>query len=160
MTSFPTSQLTPESSKIPDVLALVQRAFAFMESRIDPPSSMHRLTVDSIRGECSVGEVWTIGDRPDACVFLKKKGDYLYVGKLSVHEEMRGKGLARSLIETSEQRAKSLGLIGLELETRIELTENHKTFERLGFVKFGEGAHEGYSRPTFVIMRRPLDAEA
>ncbi len=160
MTSYSTHLLTPESSTIPNVLELVQRAFAYMEPRINPPSSMNSLTVESIRDECLEGEVWTIGDRPDACVFLKKRGDFLYVGKLSVHEKMRGKGLARSLIETSVQRAKSLGLAGLELETRIELIENHQTFERLGFVKSGEGAHEGYSRSTFVIMRRSLAGEA
>lgn len=32
-----------------DVLALIMRAFAFMDGVIDPPSSAHRLTVDSLR---------------------------------------------------------------------------------------------------------------
>ena len=44
----------------------------------------------------------------------------------------------------------------LELETRIELTENHETFAALGFVKVSEGAHPGYDRTTFITMRKTL----
>jgi phosphinothricin acetyltransferase len=41
----------------------------------------------------------------------------------------------------------------LELETRIELTENHATFARMGFIKTAETAHPGYERPTSIKMR-------
>ncbi len=152
-------KVNPDSSSIPDILNLVQQAFAYMEAHINPPSSMHRLTLSSIRNACSEGEVWTIGDGPDACVFIKKKGDYLYIGKLSVRENMKGKGLARALIEISEKRAKLMGLSGLELETRIELTENHEIFRRLGFVKIGEGVHKGFDRPTYIVMRKNITAD-
>jgi len=152
-------KVNPDSASIPDILTLVQQAFASMEARIDPPSSMHRLTVSSIRDACAAGEVWTIGDKPDACIFTKKKGDYLYIGKLSVREDMRGRGLARALVELAETRAKMMGLSGLELETRIELTENHETFRRLGFVKSGEGAHKGFERSTYIIMRKNIAAD-
>ncbi|SLN34598.1 hypothetical protein ROH8110_01726 [Roseovarius halotolerans] len=52
-----------------------------------------------------------------------------------------------------------MGLSGLELETRIELTENHETFRRLGFVKSGEGAHKGFERSTYIIMRKNIAAD-
>ena len=42
----------------------------------------------------------------------------------------------------------------LELQTRIELTENHATFGALGFKKIAETAHPGYSRPTSITMRK------
>ena len=41
----------------------------------------------------------------------------------------------------------------LELQTRIELTENQATFGRMGFVKTAETAHEGFDRPTSITMR-------
>lgn len=148
----------PESEHIAGILELVQSAFAYMEDRIDPPSSMHRLSHASIKEQCSSGEVWIVGQRPDACIFLTEKSSALYLGKLAVREEMRGEGLARRLVALAEDRAKSKGLSALELETRIELSENHKTFGRLGFVITGEGCHDGYDRPTFVIMRKELGA--
>jgi len=150
-------KLTADSSAIPNLLELVQRAFAFMESLINPPSSMQSLTVEKIKSACSFGEVWTIGELPDACVFLKVRGDYLYISKLAVNEIMRGKGLARKLVDLAEHRAKSMGLSGLELETRVELTENHDTFQCLGFVKSGEGSHDGFVRTTFIVMRKAIE---
>lgn len=150
------ARLSPDSPLFPNVLTLIQDAFAYMAPRIDPPSSMHRLTVESIKEHCKTGEVWVIGDRPDACIFLRSKSDCLYMGRLAVREDMRGKGLAKSLIQLAEQRAVEHGFAVLELETRIELTENHRTFERMGFVKTGDGTHEGFDRPTYIIMRKPI----
>lgn len=153
-------RVQPDSGAVPDILRLVQGAFAYMDSRIDPPSSMHRLTVESIASACRDGEVWVIGDPPVACVFLKKRGTHLYVGKLAVTEVARGRGFARKLLEHAETRAGASGLIGLELETRIELVENHVAFQRLGFVKVGEGAHPGYDRPTYITMQKSFATEA
>lgn len=47
----------------------------------------------------------------------------------------------------------------LELETRIELLENHATFAALGFVRVTESAHPGFSRPTSITMRKPVALE-
>ena len=91
-----------------------------------------------------------------ACIFLTPKPDCLYVGKLAVTEDARGNGYARQLIDLAEDRARALGLPRLELETRIELHENHAAFARLGFTKTAEAAHEGFSRPTFIIMQKPF----
>ena len=64
--------------------------------------------------------------------------------------------MAGVLIGLAEERAVSLGLSGLELETRVELVENHATFRRLGFSKTGEGMHDGFDQPTFILMRKSL----
>ena len=137
---------------LPATLALIQSAFAFMEGRIDPPSSMHRLTVDDL----AQSEVWVIGAPPLACIVLTPKTDALYLGKLAVAEAERGKGHARTLIDHAEARARALGLSALELQTRIELIENQRTFEAMGFTELARTAHEGYDRPTSITYRRPL----
>lgn len=146
----------PTDRRIPKILELLQDAFAYMEDQIDPPSSMNQLTVGAIAAHCNIGEVWVCGDEPRACVFLRNDGDRLYLGKLAVSTAERGRGLARQLIELSESRALRQGILELEVEVRIELSQNHKVFEKLGFVKVGEDAHDGYERPTFVIMRKHL----
>ena len=152
--------MTPYSAEAPfdaqAILTLIQDSFAFMERRIDPPSSMHRLTPQDIAAQATEGEVWLIGRPPLACVFLTAKPGALYIGKLAVARSPRGKGLARALIDTAETRARALGLPMLELQTRIELTENHATFRALGFHETGRTAHPGYDRPTSVTFRRPV----
>lgn len=151
-------QLAAGDAAIDDVLTLIQRSFAYMEGRIDPPSSMTRLTVEAINAQCASGEVWVIGAAPRACVFLTLQDDSLYIGKLAVDQAHRGQGLARRLIDHADLRAQTLGRARLRLETRIELTENHATFQKLGFRITGEGAHDGYARPTYVTMERPVQA--
>ena len=68
------------------VLALLRTAFAGMEGRIDPPSSLHQLTEDGIAEQARIGEVWVIGN--EACVFLTPRPEAdppeLYLGKLAV----------------------------------------------------------------------------
>lgn len=140
------------------VLALIRATFAFMDGRIDPPSSMHRLTEADIARQAETGEVWVIGpgSAPLACVFLTPKPPALYIGKLAVAQAARGSGLARVLVETAERRARALGLTSLTLQTRVELTENHATFRALGFAQTGETAHPGYDRTTALSFTKPL----
>jgi predicted GNAT superfamily acetyltransferase len=97
-----------------------------------------------------------IGAPPVACVFLTPRPQALYVGKLAVAATERGRGHARALVTLAEARARSLGLPMLELQTRVELTENHATFRALGFVETGRTAHAGYDRPTSITFRRPV----
>ena len=127
-----------------------------MEGRIDPPSSMHRLTEAAIADQARTGEVWVTGDPPVACLFLTPRPDALYLGKLAVADGHRGRGLARRLVDHAARRAAARGLPALELQTRIELTENHAAFARMGFAATGTTAHQGYDRPTSITMRRPV----
>ena len=143
-----------------DILQLIKTSYAYMQDRIDPPSSMHRLTVADIARHCDTGEVWSIGTPPMACMFLNPQSDSLYLGKLAVSVAHRHQGLARTLITQAARRAQAHGKTFLELETRIELTENHQAFARLGFVKTAHAAHPGYDHPTFIVMRKPVGLDA
>jgi ribosomal protein S18 acetylase RimI-like enzyme len=138
------------------LLTLIRTSFAGMEGRIDPPSSMHDLTPDSIEAHATNAEVWAIGTPPMACVFLTPKPDALYIGKLSVAENHRRQGHARALIDLADARARALHLPFLELQTRVELTENQRTFTALGFLETGRTAHAGYPRPTSITYRRAV----
>ncbi len=141
-------------TSLEQIFELIRESFAFMDGRIDPPSSMHRLRLADVAAQCETGEVWSLGKPPIACVFLTAKPVCLYVGKIAVAEDQRGQGLCRKLIDVCQDRAKDMGLEWLELETRIELVENHTAFGRLGFEKTAETAHPGYDRATSVTMRK------
>lgn len=143
-----------ETEELRLTLDLIRQEFSYMDGVVDPPSSMHRLTVEALaRGD---GEVWVIGSPPIACVVMTQKPEVLYVGKLAVAAARRGEGLAKVLLDRADERARELGLGWVELQTRIELTANHQTFAALGFVETIRTAHPGYSRPTSITFRRPV----
>lgn len=151
-------RMTPDGDMAP-VHALLTRAFAFMAGVIDPPSSMNRLKPDGLATEAGRAELWVVDCPVEgilACMILTDKGETLYLGKLAVADAWRGSGLARVMIDHAVTRARALGRPTVTLQTRVELTANHATFQRLGFVETGRTAHPGYTRPTTVNFSRPV----
>lgn len=146
-------RLTPTDDMGP-VHALLTTAFAYMDGMIDPPSSLSRWTPAVLTATAQGAELWVKGTPPLACVVLAPQPDTLYLGKLAVAEGARGRGLARGLIDLACTRAQALNRPSVTLQTRIELTANHATFARLGFVEIGRTAHPGYDRPTSITFRR------
>ncbi|MEI4485168.1 GNAT family N-acetyltransferase [Frigidibacter sp. MR17.14] len=153
----PPRRLTAGDDMAP-VLALIRAAFSYMDGRIDPPSSLHLLTEATLAAEAARAELWVIGDAPLACVILTPKPGRLYIGKLAVAEAARGRGLGRALVTLAEARARELCLPALELQTRVELVENHRTFAAMGFERSGATNHPGHDRPTSFTYRRAVGA--
>ena len=143
--------LLDKASDFGPVLRLIQSEFAYMEGRIDPPSSMHDLTEQAL---ATAPEVWALGVPPVACMVLTPKDNFLYLGKLAVAASHRGQGLARRLVTQAEARATALGLAGVELQTRIELIENQQAFRAMGFVETARTAHQGHANPTSITYRK------
>lgn len=143
------------------LLDLLRSAYAYMEPRISPPSSLLRMGVAEFQ-EKARHEVLILAlesSRILGCAFAAVREDCVYVGKLAVDESARRRGVARKIMEAAESIARQNGKACLELETRIELLENHKTFAALGFAKVAENAHPGFDRPTSITMRRPVALE-
>jgi GNAT superfamily N-acetyltransferase len=138
--------------------ALLSAAFAYMERRIDPPSSMSRLTVDALRVKAGTEDLFLIRHdcQPVACLFGAARRDCYYIGKLAVAASQRGRGHARALVEAAASHARVLGQTVLELQSRVELTENHAVFAAMGFSQHAATAHPGYDRPTSLTFRRAL----
>lgn len=145
-----------QTERLNEALVLAQRSFAAMDGVVDPPSSIHNLTVGDMAS--GSGEVWVIGSPPRATMTVTPRPGVLYLGKLAVAEAERGKGLARRLIETAELRASELGLSWIELQTRIELVDNHRVFKAMGFVETERTSHPGYKRFTSITYRRLVPA--
>lgn len=132
----------------------MRRAFAGMEGRIDPPSSLNRMTLYTLQSQAEVSEVWVIGDPVQGTVILTPKPKVLYVGKLAVRG--RRNGLGRALIGHAQNRALALGLDWLELQSRVELTEVHAAFKALGFHEVMRTTHTGFARPTSITFRKAV----
>ena len=141
------------------LLALIRAGFAFMDGRIDPPSSATRLTTSDLARQAQDREVWVLEEQgaPVACMVISPRQGDLYLGKLAVAEPCRRQGLARQLVKLAANRARDLGLAAVTLHSRIELSENHAVFRALGFVQTGKSAHEGYDHPTSLTFTRSPD---
>jgi GNAT superfamily N-acetyltransferase len=129
-----------------------------MEGRIDPPSSLRDLAPGDLRAKAASETLVTLwrGETLVGCGYLRDTGRSVYLGKLAVRPDHRGRGLLRRIVAEAEAMARTLGRPVLELGTRVELVENHETFARLGFREVGRTAHPGYDRPTSVAMERPV----
>ncbi len=153
---LPARHLRPDAPALADLLTLIQAEFAYMDGRIDPPSSMHRLTLDDLARSCDAGEVWSLGDPPVACMMLTPRDDCLYLSKLAVNRDHRQRGLAARLVGIAADRARARGLPRLQLQSRVELTEVHRAFAWIGFARTGETAHAEFHRPTSITMEMPV----
>lgn len=137
------------------VLRLILDAFAYMGPRIDPPSSALRLTPKSVQAHAESGTLLLAHRANDlvGCLFLHPKNDALYISKLAISPVLQRAGIGRKLVQAARGEARLRGIGVLELETRIELTENHAAFARMGFIKTAETSHDGFDRPTSIVMR-------
>jgi N-acetylglutamate synthase-like GNAT family acetyltransferase len=140
------------------VRLLILDAFAYMGPRIDPPSSALRLTPELVQAHAESGALLLAHRAGDlvGCVFAHPKNDALYISKLAVSPPLQHAGIGRKLVEAARDEARVRGIGVLELETRIELTENHAAFARMGFVKTAETSHAGFDRTTSIVMRAPV----
>lgn len=148
-------RLDKDDPDLGDALEVMRGAFAGMEGRIDPPSSLGSLTLDALAQTAAEAEVWVTGDPVAGTVILTPKPSVLYVGKLAAQQGRRGVG--RALMGLAEDRARALGLGWLELQSRVELIEVHAVFKRLGFHEVMRTTHEGYARPTSITFRKAID---
>jgi GNAT superfamily N-acetyltransferase len=122
-------EVDPASVDWEELHRLITAAYAYMGSRIDPPSSLSAMSpVDLERKGVAERLIvawvdgWLVG-----CVFCRPQADWLYLGKMAVAPARQRTGVGRLLIDAARGLAQEAHLDGLELETRIELTENHRT---------------------------------
>lgn len=141
-----------------ELLSVIRSAFAYMDGRIDPPSSAHRLTAASLKEKALAEIVFQALDRGAivGCIFCRPEPGRLYVGKLAVLPKSQGSGAGRALLSAAEWEARALELPSLRLETRVELVENHAQFHAWGFEKTAENCHSGYNRITSIEMTKRL----
>lgn len=142
------------------LLALLREAFAFMDGRIDPPSSLARMRTDDLRAKARDETLIlaTLDGALVGCAFAAVRADCVYVGKVAVAQRLRRQGVARALLAEAQALAQAQGRGWLELQTRVELVENHRCFAALGFREVARTAHAGHARPTSITMRKPVAA--
>jgi GNAT superfamily N-acetyltransferase len=146
--------------------ALIRLAFAHQPVRTDPPPSALEESGVSVAAHLGEGGGGIVADRIGAdkigaqgmvaALLWREEEGGLYVGRLAVHPQWRGQGLARRLIAAAEEVARQRGLERLFLSTRLVLAGNRRLFAACGFAEISFHAHPGYARPTYVTMEKRL----
>ena len=140
------------------VAALIRAAFAAQSVATDPLPSALRVTeaevVEHLR--TGAGAVAETADGVVGSALWVEKGGGLYLARLAVALQWRGRGVATALVGVAEAAARSMGLVRVHLSTRLVLLDNRRLFAACGFVETTREAHPGYALPTFVNMEKVL----
>ena len=141
------------------IVKTLQRAFAANDGRLQPQQSALRETAATLRSRVvphgaavAVGGGSIVG-----CVLFERRGRELYLGRLAVVPEWRGRGIARRLVDHVEHEARAAGAAAVTLNVRVALPENIALFSRLGYREAGHLAQHDPSAPELLVMTKHLD---
>lgn len=88
-------------------------------------------------------------------VALAQEADRLYIAKMTVDENHRGKGYGKRLMDAAITYARDSGVRVLELVSNRQLETAIALYRRYGFVEVPLGESEEYSRAD-IRMRREI----
>lgn len=122
----------------PEVRDLIRSSFAYMEEVLGHTPKSALVDTATLSEAARTGTVFleVQGNTPRACLFCRPSCDVpnaLYLGRLAVAPEIRGKGIARKLVDAAAELAVDEGFTYLTLDTAKALTHLHTAFGKLGF---------------------------
>jgi len=150
-----------------EVHRLTQRAFA-PYAALDPPSGAVAETEAHVADDLVAGGGALArldgdggGDGPGAaavgCLRWRLPDDgTFHVRRLAVAPAYQGRGVGLALMAWADDEARARGCPGVTAGVRLALPGNQEFFRDLGFAVVGEHSHDGYSRVTWLSLRKDL----
>ncbi len=137
---------------------VIRAAFAAQPRSTQPPSSALKETAETVAAKIGVGGGIGAfaGDALIAAILWEIKAGALHVGRVSIVPAWRSRGLAGALVKACESEARRRGLARMTLRVRLQLPENERLFERMGFERRAVDAHDGFDRPSQAVMEKRL----
>lgn len=139
------------------VRELMLAAFREYEAVLTVPSSALTETVDDTAAHIAQGGavLANCDDRLVGSGRFEMREDHVYIGRLSVLPEFRGRGIGALMMTALEQRGAALGAPEARIGVRTLLPRNIQLYERLGYV-----VTDTYKHPRgdeiIVDMAKPL----
>jgi ribosomal protein S18 acetylase RimI-like enzyme len=126
---------------------------------LDPPSGAVRETVERVRDDLAAGggAIAELDGRVVGCLRWQiGEGGDLHVRRLAVTPELQRRGIGRALMTWAEEEAKRRGCGGVFVGARLEVPRNVAFYRALGYEAVRERSHDGYERPTWLELRKPV----
>ena len=123
------------AAESPLVLQILQAAFAEYAGILDPPSGVDTETVADVESALAEGGnllAWE-GATAVASARFRLHTAYLYVGRLAVLPDQRGRGIASAIMRAMETIARATGRPEVALGTRLRLPQNIALYHKLGY---------------------------
>ncbi|WP_235549587.1 GNAT family N-acetyltransferase [Paenibacillus sp. Soil766] len=140
------------------IYQLMTASFKEYDGKLNPPSGALKETVDHTIHTFNIG-----GGAALACEGVKAVGsarykpidDYMYIGRVSVLPDYRGKGICKALLTFVENKARDQGIMETRVEVRLSIPENIRLYERLHYEVI---EHKFYPEriDSWYVMRKKL----
>ena len=126
-----------------EVVRLINHAFAYQ----DEAKGRERITLDELAQKMRKTNFYVIKQQDTivACVSLELREDCLYLGLLSVADQMQGGKLAPKIMQAIDEYAKQLDYKRIDLSYGSASPWLKKYYERYGFAETGETRDIGWS---------------
>ena len=126
-----------ESPRQPDVVALIRQSDLLMQS-LYPAESNHLVDIDALAQPQVHFFVAREDGRALGCgAFVIADGKHAEMKRVFVDPAVRGKGIARLIMEALEREAAKLGIDLMQLETGIKQPEAIALYRKFGYVERG-----------------------
>jgi putative acetyltransferase len=126
-----------ESPRQPDVVALIRQSDLLMQS-LYPAGSNHLVDIDALAQPQVHFFVAREDGRALGCgAFVIADGKHAEMKRVFVDPAVRGKGIARLIMEALEREAAKLGIDLMQLETGIKQPEAIALYRKFGYVERG-----------------------
>lgn len=137
---------------------LTQQAFEEYRGQLEPPSSAHDETEAVVVAALVGGGALLafIGDTAVGAARFVAEGEHLYIGRIAVPPNWRGKGIAMALMSALEQQARELGLPAIELGVRESLPSNVRLYEKLNYTVLRREQHPRNRDFISLRMRKEI----
>ncbi len=112
---------------------------------------------ERIRSEIEEGISWEMlmdNEKPIGYLVCKIESDQLYISKIYLKAETRGKGFGKLLLNRAIELANQNGKNSIYLNVNKHNTDSISFYERMGFVKIDEGVFDignGYVMDDFIL---------
>lgn len=140
-----------------EVRELMLAAFREYDATLTVPSSAMWETVEDVAGHIALGgavlaecEGQSVGSGR-----FEMRDDHVYIGRLSVLPEFRGRGIGALMMTAIEQHAAAKGAPESRISVRTLLPRNIELYERLGYVVTDRYRH-ARGDEIIVDMAKPL----